>query len=307
MRFTVESWSTDYGAPTEGLAADEEPDAGVDPGIEVPPEKWAPIAAPGGAAACVVFVDGAQQMDARVWVDDPAEGMSKMGICVTLAAGAVRCSSEARVESVIVQRAAFGPAALGTIDCGNGIAYAATAVTDTSPAHLDIQLRRRREDLEVEVAHATPAADLIIVDGHVRQRETIAGAVGFIKTHQRQYLEPALAAVVGRLRAGERTPVFLLETPWGRYSWYLKLPGGEGHAWAGVVRCEASPSLRPAEVAQFAGFVAASLPRFASGAHKDPRAPQNLYPIAGLERELRRRMGDTGLLLRSLQRAAHAS
>ena len=39
---------------------------------------------------------------------------------------------------------------------------------------------------------------------------------------------------------------------------------------------------------------------------KDPRAPQNLYPIAGLERELRRRLGDPALLYRSLRAAAVA-
>jgi hypothetical protein len=49
---------------------------------------------------------------------------------------------------------------------------------------------------------------------------------------------------------------------------------------------------------------ARSLPRFASAAHKDARAPQNLYPIAGLERALRARLGDQGLLLRALRSAA---
>jgi len=34
---------------------------------------------------------------------------------------------------------------------------------------------------------------------------------------------------------------------------------------------------------------------------KDPRAPQNLYPIAGLERELRRRLGNPQILHRSLR------
>jgi hypothetical protein len=37
---------------------------------------------------------------------------------------------------------------------------------------------------------------------------------------------------------------------------------------------------------------------------KDSRAPQNLFPIAGLERALRRRLGDPGLLYRALRTAA---
>ena len=39
-----------------------------------------------------------------------------------------------------------------------------------------------------------------------------------------------------------------------------------------------------------------TLPRFASSPYKDPRAPQNLTPIAGLERKLRGMLGDQRLL-----------
>jgi hypothetical protein len=45
------------------------------------------------------------------------------------------------------------------------------------------------------------------------------------------------------------------------------------------------------------------LPRFASSAYKDPRAPQNLVPIAGLERRLRGLLGDTRVLHRALTQA----
>jgi hypothetical protein len=40
--------------------------------------------------------------------------------------------------------------------------------------------------------------------------------------------------------------------------------------------------------------------------HKDPRAPQNLVPIGGLERELRHRLGDQQVLYRALRAAALA-
>jgi hypothetical protein len=46
------------------------------------------------------------------------------------------------------------------------------------------------------------------------------------------------------------------------------------------------------------------LPKLSSAPHKDPRAPQNLVPIGGLERELRRRLGDQQLLYRALRAAA---
>jgi hypothetical protein len=265
----------------------------------MPPDKWqalTPVAAP---AASVLFVDGVQQIDARIWVTDG--DMSRMGLCVSLAAGRVRCDGQARFESVALRRVAFGPAGLGAIVC-DGLAYDGAAIADANA--LESTVRSRREDLEVEAAVDAGAADLIVLDGHVRQRETVAGAAGFLKTHQAQYLEPEQAAVVGRLSAGQRSPVFLLQTAWSRYTWYLKLPGGEGHPWAGVVRCEASDSLKATEAIEFAEYVSATLPRFASRSHKEPRAPQNLYPIAGLERELRRRLGDRLLLLRALQKAS---
>ncbi|MPZ50116.1 MAG: hypothetical protein GEU75_12610 [Dehalococcoidia bacterium] len=307
MRFAVESWAPDYGSPLELAEAGENDARGqADVSVEVAAANWQPIRPEATPARTVVFVDGVQQMDARLWMNDD-EGPSRMGVCVSLAAGTVLCNTSATVELVKVRRVAIGPATLGEIDCGNGVIYYGVPAVDTSPAALDTIVRRQREDLEVAVAHNATAADLLVVDGHVRQRETIAGAVGYLKTHQAQYLEPEQAAIVGRLKPGERTPVFLLETPWSRYSWYLKLPGGEGHPWAGVIRCEASTSLKPAEVSQFADFVAATLPRFASEPHKEPRAPQNLYPIGGLERDMRRRLGDQGLLLRNLQRISRAS
>ena len=49
------------------------------------------------------------------------------------------------------------------------------------------------------------------------------------------------------------------------------------------------------------------LPPLASVPYKDPRAPQNLVPIGGLERELRHRLGDQHVLYRALRAAAAAS
>ena len=55
--------------------------------------------------------------------------------------------------------------------------------------------------------------------------------------------------VVGALQPGERTPLFLAQSSWTRYSWYLRLPYGGDHPWAGIVRCEASADVGPAEAA----------------------------------------------------------
>lgn len=90
-------------------------------------------------------------------------------------------------------------------------------------------------------------------------------------------------------------------TNWERYSWYLRLPYREGAPWAGIVRVECSADLIPAEAIELAHLSQAVLVRYASSEIKDPRAPQNLYPIAGLEKELRRRLGNPQILHRSLR------
>jgi hypothetical protein len=92
-----------------------------------------------------------------------------------------------------------------------------------------------------------------------------------------------------------------------RHSWYLRLPCDVSHPWAGVVRCETAVDIGPERAIALADHLSAVLPRFASSPHKDPRAPQNLFPIAGLERELRRRLGDPLLIQRALREAAQRS
>ena len=54
-----------------------------------------------------------------------------------------------------------------------------------------------------------------------------------------------------------------------------------------------------------ANEVTVTLPRYASAPHKEARAPQNLYPIAGLENNLRGRLGNQQILERALRVAAH--
>ena len=98
--------------------------------------------------------------------------------------------------------------------------------------------------------------------------------------------------------------MFVLGTSWHRFAWYLRLPGPAGAPWSGIVRAECSADLTPADAVALAHLSAVTLPRFASQAYKDPRAPQNLVPIAGLERKLRAMLGDARLLHRALSRAA---
>ena len=123
-------------------------------------------------------------------------------------------------------------------------------------------------------------------------------------------LTPATSPIVGRLRAGQRTPLFLIGKggAYPRYSWYQRLADLDGgHSWTGVVRAEVSSHLDLETARVVANRTAAVLPQVASEPHIDPTAPQNLVPIAALERELRRRLGDPGFVYRALRSAVSAN
>jgi len=70
------------------------------------------------------------------------------------------------------------------------------------------------------------------------------------------------------------------------------------------VRIECAADIRTADAVKLANLSQVTLCRYASSEYKDPRAPQNLYPIAGLERELHHRLGNSKLLYRALRAAA---
>ncbi len=143
-----------------------------------------------------------------------------------------------------------------------------------------------------------------MIDGPLRGRQHLPRTLGFIKTHHSEYLPPEQHAIVSLLGSGQRTPVFLIGSSWDRHTWYLRLPCPPGAPWAGVARVECSADLKAVDAIALANLSQATLCRYASDEYKDARAPQNLYPIGGLERELRHRLGDAKLLFRALRRAA---
>ena len=64
MRFTVESWSPDYGAPLESMGDEEEGRRGsVDAFVEKPVGEWRPLDTTAEPAGTVLFVDGVQRID----------------------------------------------------------------------------------------------------------------------------------------------------------------------------------------------------------------------------------------------------
>jgi hypothetical protein len=242
-------------------------------------------------------------------------------LCASYAAGVVCCcGQQAHLVLAETRRGLFTVAPHASDITTWAGEYTACRTTANAATPLSVTLsqalQRRLGEVEIRTAVAARAAmpghgvppdgDLLVVDGPLRGRQHLPRTLGYIKSHHSTYLPPELNALVGALSPGQRTPVFLIGTSWDRHTWYLKLPGETGAPWAGVVRIECSADLPVPEVIALAGLSQLCLGRFASAAYKDARAPQNLYPIAGLERELRRRLGDPRLLYRALRRTAHA-
>lgn len=322
MRFHVDAWDPSYGASADSEAALDAGESMVVVGVERNEADWQPIGVPpaGPLPAAVLFVDGVRRIDARVWIDDPgAPDTAAAALCASYAAGVICCcDGRAHLLATDRRRGLFS-AALHAVDIDT---WAGTYTTSfTAPVHgtppltaLSLKLQRELSDVEVATANAARAelaghgiadgADLLVVDGPLKSRSHLPRALGYVKTHHSQYLPVALHAMVGRLGPGQRTPVFLVNSGWDRYSWYLRLPCRPGAPWAGVVRVEASADLNAAEAVTLAHLSQTVLCRYASVEFKDPRAPQNLYPIAGLERELRLRLGDPRLMYRALRSAA---
>jgi hypothetical protein len=184
--------------------------------------------------------------------------------------------------------------------------YQPVAASGDLDAALVAAVLQAMGQLEVRVATAHAAsADLVVVDGRLRAPGHPPGTLGYIKAHAARYLDDRQHAVVAALRPGQRTPLFCLQQVRSTtLSWYLRLPGGAGHPWAGVVRCEVSNDVPPGPAAAVADLTCLALPPYASSRHKDNRAPQNLVPIGALEHRLRHVLGDARLLERHLRKVA---
>lgn len=309
MRFSIDPWDPGYGTSSDD-GMDGETASEIDLSVELPLAEWRPIRPVSPASGLVTVIDGVRRVEARLWIDTSDGGVP--GVCASWAAGSVRCGGgTAWLDAVEVGRTLAAPVTDGSlvpVETAHGT-YMPIVADGPRPEQLWLAVQDEMSLAERRVAEAAardePAA-LIVIDGPLRGREHLAGAIGMVKTHHVRYLEGGAAAVLNRLEAGERTPVFSIAGGFTRYSWYVRLPApaAAGVPMAGVVRCECPAGTPPASVGELADRAAVEISRLASEPHKDRRAPQNLYPIAGLERLLRHRLGDARLLYRALRLSA---
>ena len=321
MRFSVDPWDPSYGTSLDAERGESAAQVTLD--VELPGAEWQPIDPDPAAVApeAVLFVDGVRRVDAQVWVHGPS-GEAAPALCASYAAGVVCCCPDqgAHLVTADVRRGLFTTADEGADLVTAAGRYEAVKTETRTPETanvapmqlLSLALQRGLMAAEQEAAEQarsghSSADDLLVVDGPLHERRRLPRAIGFVKTHRSEYLPERLVGGVAALRAGQRTPVFRVGSRFEVYTWYLRLPCAPGAPWAGVVRVDCSAELSAAEAAALAATSQVTLGRFASTEYKDSRAPQNLYPIAGLERALRRRLGEPGVLYRALRRAAALS
>jgi hypothetical protein len=325
MRFSVDGWDPGYGSSVDVEDDLGESKAEVDVTVELPAGQWRAIdpdpAIP--RPATLLFVDGVRRVEARVWIENDAPSAAREAseaLCASYAAGVVRCCGS-RAELVFTEtRRGMFTVASHAADivtwAGPYTAHHVRAPGRGKPLSMTLSQALQGRLAEIEVSAAVkareagpgdgvpPGADLLVIDGPLHGRQHLPRALGYIKSHRSIYLDPGQNALVSQLKPGQRTPVFLMGTSWERHTWYLRLPGAAGAPWAGIVRVECPADLPVPQVIELAGLSQVCLGRFASTQYKDGRAPQNLYPISGLERELRRRLGDAKLLYRALRLSA---
>ncbi|MFY1633062.1 hypothetical protein ACN27F_07195 [Solwaraspora sp. WMMB335] len=324
IRWYVEGWQPGYGTSFEAAdpAGPGPAEDGFDPAdlaTELDPAAWRPLSQPSDVRSpdVVLLVDGVRRIDASLWSAEP-DGVSYPALAASYAAGVVRCDlrrGAARLVGARTARGLFTPSVAATDLVVGRIRYPAHRVDDADPTTLPQAVQPALAALEISVSEQARAsdgtgsgsgsgdADLLVVDGPLRGRQ-LPNTIGYVKSQRQPYLPASLIPVVTALAPAQRSPVFLRGTRWRSYSWYLRLPGPRGAPWAGIVRVECRPDLTAQAAIALADLSLAALPRFASAPYKDPRAPQNLVPIAGLERRLRAMLGDARLLHRALTLSA---
>lgn len=308
MRLRIDPWDPEYGASVE-LEPDLADPAGLALDVEVG-GNWSPVPSqPHGGLPCCAFIDGVRRIDARLFAEDEAN--SAPALAGSWAVGCARSTRPPLIGEVHVGRELVigGGITMNAIEMTVGrqrMRFQARAVDGTSTLDPIQGLQNAMREAEGKVAAevlANGSVELVLSDGPLTYF-TSGPAVGMIKRQSRSYLDPDRAKVLAQLAIGERTPIFKLgEQRLERYSWYLRLAKQRviDGTMAGIVRLEVAAHDGLEAAVRLAELTSSTLPRFAPRPGRDPRAPQNLFPISALESTLRHRLGDPALVRRALE------
>lgn len=299
-RLKIDPWSADYGPSLETDISDIESQVKLD--IEGGPWE-ARRGQPETLPRRLGLVDGVRRIELHLRLED-AQQSRTAALGAVAAAGIVieqdrpqglsEALQQLEIQSLLVVDGEDAPEVPGVIAlCGH-----------SDPM---LALQNRMRALESQVASRLAAeVDLVICDGPLQNVHSLQHEVlGYVKSQHRQLLPLDRMELVRNLQAGERTPLFALGTSsYDRFSWYLRLetPAYGESVLAGIVRLEVQSSAGLERARVRADQSCQLLPRLRNPRFRDPRSPQNLIPIAVLEKALRHRLGDPNLRQRHFRR-----
>jgi hypothetical protein len=277
---------------------------------DVESSAWEAHAPTGAGGGRIAFIDGVQNLEIGVVEDTPGQPPVG-GIMASYAAGAMCIGEAPPLQHVLVERAIImgnGHEDSGrTLRVGSHtLAYRPVSCPGNDQMAFTQRLNDLRARLEMSVIERLEDGCTTVVDGRLPPIGP-SSVIGLIKT---PHILPFTNyddqfQLLPKLKTGERTPILRRRRSAREfYSWFvcLRTPRAYDFSLSGVVMLEMDTSNSIAQVQRAADFTACALPRFASDAMRDPRAPQNLLPVGELERQLRRRLGDPALIQRAIRR-----
>lgn len=303
----VDPWDPEYGSSLELEVLEDLPQS-VE--LDVEPVAWQPVVpAAIEQLPCCAFVDGVRRIDVRLFAEEG--GSMAPALAGSWAVGVAWSTKPPTIGEIIVGRTLVVGGGLTHDDLtprvgADQLRYAFVGVPGKTPLDPIVGLQNMMR--EAEAALATQVfrdgdAELLVLDGPLTYFAN-GPIVGMIKRQSRSYLPEDRSTILTALGAGHRTPLFQLgEQRLERYSWYLRLAKVRpiDGAMTGVVRLEVPKEVGVDQARLLADLTTSVLPRFASVVGRDPRAPQNLYPVGQLERILRHRLGDGELVKRAVE------
>ena len=307
-RLRVDPWDPEYGGSVE---LEELAPATVD--LEVETKQWeARVPKAVTHTPRCAFVDGVRQIDLRLYAEDG--DTVAPALAGSWAVGSAWVGEPPTISQVETGRSLVVGAGLHLSDLvasigGQSLRYPCRSVSGRSPRDPIQGLQNQMREAEANLASrifSSGDAELLVLDGPLTYFSVAGPVVGLNKRQSRAYLPPERSGILGELAPGARTPLFGIgDQQLSRFSWYVRLASGRriDGVMTGIVRLEVSAESQVGKAIQLADLTASILPRFASRIGRDPRAPQNLYPVGRLESVLRHRLGDPLLVRRSLEAA----
>jgi len=308
MSWRLEAWNPEYALPErleegeglEGLKTHYEGDWVVRTPQRQSASEW-PV---------VYLVDGRQRVDAQI-----ADSRGRQALLATVVAGAVvRDAAGIRPVGEPLKRHILLHSGDLEEPLPPGLShYQPVEAKRADPASMRSRVTEEMRRLEASLVNRLEGG-VVIVDGQIYQGEESYTAakrlLGYTKTQAAIYLSAAQQALLHELKPYQRTPIFqipgkAINRPLDVFSWYVRLPLKPVYTFypsASLLRVE-TICPEPYQASQLADLSVSLFCDMASSPAKDPRAPQNLIPIGGLEQWLGRHLGQAEVARRRIMQA----